>query len=88
MLIAVNPFESPGSALTGVLGRLVEQLLRELTDSAQSRALVFTGACGSGKSFIADQLLVKMFHSTHKTDWLQDLRKVYTMDELAMAYGW
>lgn len=84
VLIAVNPFESPGSALTGVLGRLVEQLLRELTDSAQSRALVFTGACGSGKSFIADQLLVKMFHSTHKTDWLQDLRKYWQVSSVVL----
>ena len=35
-----------------------------------------SGACGAGKSFTADQLLVKMFQTAHRTDWLQDLRKV------------
>ena len=35
-----------------------------------------SGASGAGKSFNADQLLVKMFQTAHKTDWLQDLRKV------------
>ena len=32
-----------------------------------------SGASGAGKSFNADQLLVKMFQTAHKTDWLQDL---------------
>ena len=35
-----------------------------------------SGASGAGKSFTADQLLVKMFQTAHRTDWLQDLRKV------------
>ena len=31
---------------------------------------------GSGKTFTANQLLAKMFHFAHKSDWLQDLRRV------------
>ena len=38
--------------------------------------LFSSGVSGSGKSFTSDQLLVKMFQNTQRTDWLQDIRKV------------
>lgn len=43
--------------------------------------MIFGGLSGSGKSFTADQLLMKMFQMSHKTDWIQDLRRVRTMFE-------
>ena len=35
-----------------------------------------SGMSGSGKSFTADRLIVKMFSNSMKSDWLQDIRKV------------
>lgn len=34
------------------------------------------GCSGSGKTFTVDRLIIKMFSSSAKSDWLQDLRKV------------
>ena len=36
----------------------------------------FSGMSGSGKSFTADRLIVKMFADSTKSEWLQDIRKV------------
>ena len=44
--------------------------------SVEPRALIFTGVLGSGKTFTADQVLLKMFQTARKSDWLQNLRKV------------
>ena len=42
-----------------------------------SLAMVFhcSGVGGSGKTFTADRLLMKLFTITKKSDWFQDLRK-------------
>ena len=72
----MNPYEPPGQLTHGVLRHLAELVLSELSEGRQPTAVVFNGVSGSGKSFTADQLLVKMFQIAHKTDWLQDLRKV------------
>lgn len=72
----MNSFEPAGPPTHVVLRRLAELLLADLSNSSEPRVLVFGGLSGSGKSFTADQLLVKMFQMSHKTDWIQDLRRV------------
>lgn len=37
---------------------------------------MFSGMCGAGKTFTADQVLLKLFQTAQKSDWLQNLRKV------------
>ena len=72
----INPYEPAGSPTHVALRRLAELMLADLSNSREPRVLVFGGLSGSGKSFTADQLLVKIFQMTKKSDWLQDLRKV------------
>ena len=50
--------------------------MKEILPYTLTHTHTHSGACGSGKSFTADQLLVKMFQNTQRTDWLQDIRKV------------
>ena len=87
ILLCVNPFEPPSAVTLSVLRDLVERLLSGLAEgSGQQRsvALVFSGMCGSGKSFTADQLLVKVFQTAHKTEWLQDLRKYWQVSSVVL----
>ncbi len=74
VLLAVNSFETPSPATQTVLKQLVESVLASL--SSTPRALLFNGVSGSGKTFTADQVLLKMFQTARKSDWLQNLRKV------------
>ena len=76
VLLCVNSFEPPGPQTHAVLHRLTSVVLSEVAQSKESRALVFGGVSGSGKTFTADQLLLKMFQTAVKSDWLQNLRKV------------
>lgn len=76
ILLFINSYEPAGPPTHVVLRRLAERLLADLSNSSQPRVLVFGGLSGSGKSFTADQLLMKMFQMSHKTDWIQDLRRV------------
>ncbi len=76
ILLFINSYEPAGPKTHVVLRRLAELLLADLSNSSQPRVLVFGGLSGSGKSFTADQLLMKMFQMSHKTDWIQDLRRV------------
>jgi myosin heavy subunit len=76
VLLCINPFEAPGPAMHSVLKQLCERILQDMASDLQPRAVIFHGPCGSGKTFTADQLLVKMFQNTQRTDWLQDIRKV------------
>lgn len=87
MLLCVNPFEAPSAVTLSVLRRLVQHLLSVLAESSgehRSTALVFSGICGSGKSFTADQLLVKVFQTVQKTEWLQDLRKYWQVSSVVL----
>ena len=68
-----------------MLRRLAENLLADLSNSTQPRVLVFGGLSGSGKSFTADQLLMKMFQMSHKTEWIQDLRRASGGEELCIV---
>ncbi len=77
VLLAVNSFEAPSPTTHAVLKRLVENVLSEL--SSKPRALLFNGLSGAGKTFTADQVLLKMFQTAHKSDWLQNLRKVHSV---------
>ena len=70
-----------------VLRRLAEKLLADLAVSSEPKVLVFGGLSGSGKSFTADQLLMKMFQMSHKTDWIQDLRRVRNSTMIIMLWG-
>ena len=90
-LLCVNPFEAPSAVTLSVLRQLVEHLLSGLAEgsdhnsnSSRSVALVFSGVCGSGKSFTADQLLLKIFQTVQKTDWLQDLRKYWQVSSVVL----
>ena len=88
VLLCVNPFEPPSAVTFSVLRQLVQQLLSELAEASiggqKSVALVFSGVCGSGKSFAADQLLVKVFQTVQKTEWLQDLRKYWQVSSVVL----
>ena len=76
ILLFVNPHEPAGPATHVVLSRFTELLLADLSTSTEPKVLVFGGLSGSGKSFNADHLLMKMFQMAEKSDWLLDLRKV------------
>jgi len=77
ILLFLNPYEPASPSTHVVLSRLAEMVLTDVpSSSCESRALVFGGLLGSGKSFNADHLLMKMFQIAEKTDWLLDLRKV------------
>ena len=84
MLLCVNPFEAPSAVTLSVLRQLVHSLLSELAEGGRSISLVFSGICGSGKSFTADQLLVKVFQTVQKTEWLQDLRKYWQVSSVVL----
>ena len=87
VLLCVNSFEAPSAVTLSVLRQLVQQLLSGLaegSDRHRSLALVFSGVCGSGKSFTADQLLLKVFQTVQKTDWLQDLRKYWQVSSVVL----
>ena len=86
-LLCVNPFEPPSAVTLSVLRELVQRLLSELAEGSsghKSVGLVFSGVCGSGKSFTADQLLVKVFQTVQKTEWLQDLRKYWQVSSVVL----
>ena len=86
-LLCVNPFEPPSAVTLSVLRELVQKLLSELAEGSsahKSVGLVFSGICGSGKSFTADQLLVKVFQTVQKTEWLQDLRKYWQVSSVVL----
>ena len=86
-LLCVNPFEPPSAVTFSVLRELVQKLLSELAEASnghKSVGLVFSGMCGSGKSFTADQLLVKIFQTVQKTEWLQDLRKYWQVSSVVL----
>ena len=86
-LLCVNSFEPPSAVTLSVLRQLVQNLLSELAEGGRqfrSAALVFSGICGSGKSFTADQFLVKVFQTVQKTDWLQDLRKYWQVSSVVL----
>lgn len=86
-LLCVNPFEPPSAVTFSVLRELVQKLLSELAEAGsghKSVSLVFSGVCGSGKSFTADQLLVKIFQTVQKTEWLQDLRKYWQVSSVVL----
>jgi hypothetical protein len=86
-LLCVNPFEPPSAVTLSVLRDLVQKLLSELAEGSsvhKSVGLVFSGVCGSGKSFTADQLLVKVFQTVQKTEWLQDLRKYWQVSSVVL----
>lgn len=76
ILLFVNPYEQAGPSTHVVLSRLAELLLADMPSFRESRVLVFGGLSGSGKTFNADHLLMKMYQLADKTDWLLDLRKV------------
>ena len=76
ILLFINPYVPAGPPTHVVLYRLAELLLADLSNPSEPRVLVFGGLSGSGKSFNADQVLMKVFQMAHKTEWLQDLRKV------------
>ena len=83
----MNPFEPPSAVTFSVLRELVQKLLSELAEGSsehKSVGLVFSGVCGSGKSFTADQLLVKVFQTVQKTEWLQDLRKYWQVSSVVL----
>ena len=40
--------------------------------------LTYSGMSGSGKTFTCDRLIIKMFSESTKSEWLQDIRKVFT----------
>ena len=87
VLLCVNPFEAPSAVTLSILRQLVQQLLSGLAEGSErhrSVALVFSGVCGSGKSFTADQLLLKVFQTVQKTDWLQDLRKYWQVSSVVL----
>lgn len=91
ILLFINSYEPAGPPAHVVLRKLAERLLADLSNSnsSQPRVMVFGGLSGSGKSFTADQLLMKMFQMSHKTDWIQDLRKVqakYDITSGQLAY--
>ena len=79
ILLFINSYEPAGPPTHVVLRRLAEKLLEDLAISGDHKVLVFGGLSGSGKSSTADQLLMKMFQMSHKTDWLQDLRRVRSL---------
>lgn len=88
-LLFINSYEPAGPSTNLVLRRLVERLLADLSDSrlsSQPRVLIFGGLSGSGKSFTADQLLMKMFQMSHKTDWIQDLRRVRGRERVHLSF--
>lgn len=41
---------------------------------------MFSGKSGSGKTFTADRLMVKMLARSTKSEWIQDIRKVLIYD--------
>ncbi|XP_064406654.1 unconventional myosin-IXb-like [Halichondria panicea] len=82
VLLAVNSFEAPSPTTHAVLKRLVENVLSEL--SSKPRALLFNGLSGAGKTFTADQVLLKMFQTAHKSDWLQNLRKYWQVSSVVL----
>lgn len=84
VLLCINPYEAPGPAMHSVLKQLCERILQDMASDRRPRALIFNGACGSGKSFTADQLLVKMFQNTQRTDWLQDIRKYWQVSTVVL----
>jgi myosin heavy subunit len=84
VLLCINPFEAPGPAMHSVLKQLCERILQDMASDLQPRAVIFHGPCGSGKTFTADQLLVKMFQNTQRTDWLQDIRKYWQVSTVVL----
>lgn len=76
LLLFVNGYQPAGPSTHVVLTRLAQMLLTDTPAFRESRVLVFSGLSGSGKSFNADHVLMKLFHMAEKTEWLLDLRKV------------
>lgn len=84
ILLCTNAYEPPSTAMHAVLKKLVFMLMSDLSDSERPRTLVLSGVSGSGKTFTANQLLAKMFHFAHKTDWLQDLRRYWQVSSVVL----
>ena len=75
VLLFINAFETPSTAAQSVLQKLAKMLVDDAPDGRDRRSLIFSGVGGSGKTFTADRLLMKLFTITKKSDWFQDLRK-------------
>ncbi|XP_019849259.1 PREDICTED: unconventional myosin-IXa-like [Amphimedon queenslandica] len=84
ILLCVNAFENPSSSMMATLQSVGEKVLEELSQSRRSRSIIFSGMSGSGKSFTADRLIVKMFSNSMKSDWLQDIRKYWQVSSVVL----